>query len=88
MNSADPPDVTPQLVLVTRSNCHLCADARDVVTRVSADLGLRWQERSIEDDSDLAQRFAEEVPVVLIDGIQRDFWQIDESRLRRLLAGP
>jgi hypothetical protein len=26
-----------------------------------------------------------EIPVVLVDGIQRDFWKIDEARLERVL---
>ncbi|WP_066296421.1 glutaredoxin family protein [Arthrobacter luteolus] len=76
----------PDLLLLTRPGCHLCEDARQVVERVSQDLGIPWQERSIEQDPDLLDRFAEEIPVLMIDGVQRDFWQIDEARLRRLLA--
>ena len=76
----------PELLLLTRPGCHLCQAARDVLDRVSADLGVPWQERSIEDDPQLQERFAEEIPVLMIDGVQRDFWQIDEARLRRLLA--
>jgi hypothetical protein len=75
----------PKLSLITKPDCHLCQDAREVVGRVAADLGLAWEERSIDDDAGLAERFAEEIPVVMIDGVQRDFWKIDESRLRRLL---
>jgi hypothetical protein len=33
----------------------------------------------------LRERFAEEIPVVLVDGVQRDFWKIDEVRLDRTL---
>jgi len=76
----------PDLLLLTRPGCHLCEDARRIVERVSKDLGIPWQERSIEQDPDLLDRFAEEIPVLMIDGVQRDFWQIDEARLRRLLA--
>ncbi|MBF4994089.1 glutaredoxin family protein [Arthrobacter gandavensis] len=77
----------PELLLLTRPGCHLCQGAREVLERISADLGIPWQERSITDDPELQVRFAEEIPVLLIDGVQRDFWQIDEARLRRLLAG-
>ncbi|MDF2497653.1 MAG: NrdH-redoxin [Arthrobacter koreensis] len=76
----------PELLLLTRPGCHLCQGAREVLDRVSADLGVPWQERSIADDPELQERFAEEIPVLMIDGVQRDFWQIDEARLRRLLA--
>ena len=73
-------------VLVTKAQCHLCHAARDVVSRVSDETSVPWAERLIEDHPDLAARFAEEIPVLMIDGVQRDFWQIDEARLRRALA--
>ena len=77
---------TPEIVLVTKNQCHLCEAARDVVARVAADAGLGWSEQSIDDDAELHRRFAEEVPVVLVDGVQRDFWTINEARLRRIVA--
>lgn len=80
------PAPLPAVVLVTKANCHLCADAREAVGRVTAALGLQWSERSIDDDAELRQRYAEEIPVVLVDGVQRDFWRIDESRLTRTLS--
>ncbi|MBG0738138.1 glutaredoxin family protein [Paeniglutamicibacter antarcticus] len=83
--SSGPSAAQPELVLVTRTGCHLCADARAVVAAVAAELGLTWQERSLDDDAALAGRFAEEVPVVLVNGVQRDFWTIDPRRLRRTL---
>lgn len=86
MNDALSDAAVPELLLLTRPGCHLCQAAREVLDRVSADLGVPWQERSIADDPELLERFAEEIPVLMIDGVQRDFWQIDESRLRRLLS--
>ncbi|WP_299167220.1 glutaredoxin family protein [uncultured Arthrobacter sp.] len=77
---------TSGLVLVTRPDCHLCQAARETVARVTGDLGVSWQEESIADHPELLERFSEEVPVLLLDGVQRDFWTIDEARLRRLLS--
>jgi hypothetical protein len=79
------PAPLPDVVLVTKADCHLCADARDAVGRVTAALGLGWSERSIDDDDVLRERYAEEIPVLLVDGVQRDFWRIDEVRLARTL---
>ncbi|MCU1632730.1 MAG: NrdH-redoxin [Micrococcaceae bacterium] len=76
----------PGVVLLTRPACHLCEDARLVVARVTDELGLEWRELSVSDAPALGARFAEELPVLFIDGVQRDFWSIDESRLRRLLS--
>ncbi|MEH0108531.1 glutaredoxin family protein [Tersicoccus sp. MR15.9] len=77
---------SPEVVLLTRPGCHLCDDARAVVADVTASLGLDWTERSIDGDAEATARFGEEIPVVLIDGVQRDFWRIDPVRLRRLLT--
>lgn len=76
---------TPHVVLITKSECHLCDDARDAVGRVAASLGLEWKEESVDHSPELRERYAEEIPVVLVDGIQRDFWKIDENRLQRVL---
>jgi hypothetical protein len=75
----------PQVVLITKADCHLCADARDAVGRVTASLGLEWSEQRVDLLPELRDRYAEEIPVVLVDGIQRDFWKIDEARLERVL---
>ena len=75
----------PDVVLLTKADCHLCAAARDAVGRVTAGLGLQWTEQSVDGDEALRHRYAEEIPVVLVDGVQRDFWKIDEARLERVL---
>ncbi|MHC6222141.1 glutaredoxin family protein [Arthrobacter sp. MMS24-S77] len=75
----------PDVVLLTKADCHLCAAARDAVERVTSSLGLAWTEQSIDTDPTLRERYAEEIPVVFVDGIQRDFWKIDEARLERVL---
>lgn len=77
---------TPTLVLVTKASCHLCQDARDVVSAVAAELGLSWNEISLDGDAELTARYGEEIPVVLVDGVQRDFWHIDPVRLRSILS--
>jgi hypothetical protein len=75
----------PEVVLITKADCHLCAEARDAVGRVTASLGLEWSEQLVDHLPELRERYAEEIPVVLVDGIQRDFWKIDELRLERVL---
>jgi hypothetical protein len=76
-----------RVVLVGRPGCHLCDDARAVVAAVTGPLGVAWREVSIEDDPALADRYAEEIPVVLVDGRQHDFWRVDPDRLRAALTG-
>ena len=76
---------TPHVVLITKADCHLCEEARDAVGRVTAALGLEWTEELVDNQPELRDRYAEEIPVVLVDGVQRDFWKIDEIRLERVL---
>ena len=62
-----------------------CDETGAAVARVTAALGIDWSEKSVDDDAGLRERFAEEIPVVLVNGVQRDFWKIDEARLTRTL---
>jgi hypothetical protein len=75
------------VTLLGKPGCHLCDDARAVVTGVLADLpGVSFEERSILDDPGLLDAYAEEIPVVLIDDRVHTIWRVDESRLRSALA--
>ncbi|NYE95547.1 hypothetical protein FHU41_001797 [Psychromicrobium silvestre] len=76
------------LTLLVKDGCSLCQDAREVVAQVGAEFGLGFSELSIVVDGEPLpeyQQYLEELPVLLIDGVQRDFWRIDPERLRRLL---
>jgi glutaredoxin len=76
---------SPRVTLIGRSGCHLCDEARTVVERVCADLGVGWEERSVDDDPALARQYSDQVPVTLVDGAQHDFWRVSEERLRAAL---
>ncbi|MCW4464032.1 glutaredoxin family protein [Glutamicibacter sp. MNS18] len=77
---------TPEIQLLVRKDCHLCAAARQTVQEVTSQLGLDFGEIDIDTDPVLRERHHEEVPVLLIDGAVRDFWRIDPHRLHRLLS--
>jgi glutaredoxin len=76
----------PRVTFYSRPGCHLCDDARAVVEQVCTELGESYVEISIDDDPDLRRRYAEEVPVTLVDGAQHDFWRVDPVRLRAALT--
>ena len=77
--------VPPRVVLLGRAGCHLCDEARAVVERVTGELGVGWQEQSVDDDPELLRRYAEQIPVTFVDGRRHDFWRVDEARLRAAL---
>lgn len=76
---------TMNLKLLTKPQCHLCAAARDTMDEVTAEFSVSWQEISTSDHPELAEQFAEEIPVLFVDDRQRDFWVIDANRLRRMI---
>jgi hypothetical protein len=83
------PDVTgdePRITLIGKPGCHLCDDARVVVKKVADETGAGWRELSILDHPELAERYAEQIPVVLVDGAQHTFWRVDEHRLRTAIT--
>ena len=75
-----------RVTLYSRPGCHLCDDARTVIERVCADLGESYDEVDIDADEALLARYADEIPVTLVDGKQHDFWRVDETRLRSALS--
>jgi glutaredoxin len=75
----------PRITLLSRPGCHLCDEARAVIARVAADLGVTFEERDVDRSAaDLAQ-YSEMIPVTFVDGVQHDFWRVSEDRLRAAL---
>lgn len=86
---------TVTLTLIGKPGCHLCDDARDVVDRVVAELesapdapAVERSELSILDHSELHEKYVEEIPVLLIDGVVHTYWRVDPARLRTALLEP
>ena len=83
---------TASLTLIGKPGCHLCDDAREVVTGVIGELSTRadapqltLDEVSILDDAALHDKYAEEIPVLLINGRVHNYWRIDPVRLTTAL---
>ncbi len=78
-----------RLTLIGKPECHLCDDARDVISRVLSDLdagdSITLDELSILDDADLNARYWDEIPVLMIDGAVHTIWRVDPVRLRAAL---
>lgn len=75
----------PRLTLLGKPGCHLCDDARAIVSEVAAERGLVLEERDILQDEALLAQYAEEIPVLLIDDRVHTIWRVDPERLRRAL---
>jgi len=82
-----------QLTLIGKPGCHLCDEAHAVVTAVLFELGSsgspRLNQLSILDDAALAERFADDIPVLMIDGEVHSIHRVDAATLRaRIVAVP
>jgi len=76
------------VTLLGKPGCHLCDDAVVVVEGVLADYpGVSFEQRSILDDAELRAKYADEIPVVLIDGKVHNIWRIDADRFRAAIQG-
>jgi glutaredoxin len=75
-----------RVVVLTKAGCHLCEAACAAVAEVAAELGVGWREQDIETDADLMARWAEYVPVVLVDGAVHDWFRVRPDRLRAALG--
>lgn len=76
-----------RVLLLSRLGCHLCEDARAIIARVTAELGVGWAERDVTDSPDDLRAYGDMIPVTFVDGVQHDFWHVSEDRLRAALRG-
>ena len=79
------------LTLIGRDGCHLCDDARAIITSVLAELDDSEEKRvlvevDIDSDADALRAYSEQIPVLLIDGKVHNFWRIDRDRLLAALS--
>lgn len=81
------------LTLIGKPGCHLCDDARVSLDAVlaspqvtGAGIAATVEELNILDDVTLAAKYAEEIPVLLINGRMHSYWHIDKERLTRALT--
>ena len=84
-----------RLTLIGKPGCHLCDDARVIVQAVIDEVSasdaapsMSLDEVSILDDATLAERYAEEIPVLLLDGEVHTYWHVDPVRLKTALLAP
>jgi glutaredoxin len=82
--ASDP--VSDRVTLYGKPGCHLCDDARVIVTQVCAELGVTWSEIDITQDEQLFKEYGDQIPVTFVDGRQHDFWRVDPVRLKKALT--
>lgn len=72
-----------RLTLLTTKECHLCGAARADLDRVAAATGEAWTEVDVAGHDAYAREYGDRLPVVLLDGREHSYWDVDVPRLTR-----
>jgi glutaredoxin len=77
--------------LLTRPGCGLCERAHARLAELAAELGFDLSATDVDaaaaaGNPGLRAEFGDRLPVVLLDGREHSYWEIDEPRLRADLA--
>ena len=72
-------------MFLTRENCHLCHEAKEVLDRVIPDHDVQFEIVDVDSSPELASRYGHELPVLLLNGSKAAKLRVDEGRLRRRL---
>ena len=77
--------------LLTREGCTICSGAAARLAQLADELGFELTVTDVDaaaaaGDSALRAEFGDRIPVVLLDGAEHSYWEVDEPRLRADLA--
>ncbi|UGT64980.1 glutaredoxin family protein [Nocardia asteroides] len=74
------------VTLLTRTGCGLCATALEQLRAICADYGLTPETVDVDEaaatDPELRAEYGDRLPVVLLDGREHSYFDVDEPRLR------
>ena len=73
------------VTLVTRQGCHACELAEELVPKEARRAGAAYERRDVDLSEADVEAYGHKVPVVLLDGVEHGYWQIDAGRLRAAL---
>ncbi len=75
---------------MTRAGCQACATARTLLERILADYDLPLSVHDVDQLADSGNpepraEYGDRVPVILLDGVEHGYWEVEEGRLRAAL---
>ena len=88
----NPSSRRPQVQLLTRDGCTICARVHARLAGLARELGFELSATDVDaaaaaGNSGLRAEFGDRLPVILLEGREHSYWEIDEARLRADLAG-
>ncbi|MFN8072590.1 MAG: glutaredoxin family protein [Mycobacterium sp.] len=81
----------PHVELLTRAGCGICERVHARLAGLAGELGFELSATDVDaaaaaGDSALRAEFGDRLPVVLLDGREHSYWDVDEDRLRADIA--
>ena len=76
----------PTVTLFTRKGCHLCEKAKEVIEELQKRIDFTYEECDIETKDEWTENYGLMIPVVLINGKEIQYGQIDGSTLSKAFA--
>jgi len=85
------PERRPQVELLTRDGCTICARVHARLAELADELGFDLSTTEVDaaaaaGNPGLRAEFGDRLPVILLGGREHSYWEIDEPRLRADLA--
>lgn len=75
-----------EVSVYSRSNCHLCEVALEVISEIQKDFEFTIIKILIDGDTELEKKYGEQVPVILINNQPHDFFRVDPERFRLAIS--
>ncbi|MCV7416677.1 glutaredoxin family protein [Mycolicibacterium litorale] len=77
--------------LLTRAGCSVCERAAEQLAELAGELGFTLAVTDVDaaaagGNAALRAEYGDRLPVVLLDGAEHSYWEVDEPRLRADLA--
>ena len=71
-----------EVLIYSRSNCHLCDVALETLVELQKEFSFTIKKVIIDGNPELEAKYGEQVPVILINNQQHDFFRVDPERFR------
>jgi len=78
--------MTAKLTLYSRKDCCLCDAMKAVINNVAANLPLEIDEIDVDGSLELREKFADQVPVLFIDGRKAFKYRVSAKQLAKKLS--
>jgi glutaredoxin len=75
-----------EVSVYSRSNCHLCEVALEVISEIRKEVEFTLTKILIDGNSELEEKYGEQVPVILINNQPHDFFRVDPERFRLAIS--